>query len=248
MGGGDDDPVSRVAGPLSSLVTRFDAMHETMQQGNTNLHGPLGAISEAIGKMDGASKGGMDPQVMAQIADAIGKFGATQAAPAAAGDDGAKRERGANARGARVDHRATGPHSGQYDPDDRAAGRGADRSQQAARRVGGRDDAAGEQTAPLGCATTARHRGIKRDTSHGSNRNATGALSVTDDTNGDFSERPITGLRKKVPFKQVQQTQQAREEEGLDEGEDTEVSAAPHREQDASPRRRVKLEPPFDEA
>ena len=78
MGGGADDPVARVAGPLSSLVQRMEALHETMS-GSSQLSAPLAGIQEAISaavsqlQTEGVASrgGGVNAETMQQLIAAL---------------------------------------------------------------------------------------------------------------------------------------------------------------------------------
>ncbi len=87
MGGGDDDPVTRMVGPLTGLVEGVDAMRAALG-GNSQVADKLDALRASLERAsaqasEGRTSAALDPAILTQLTEAMSRMSAPQAAPPA---------------------------------------------------------------------------------------------------------------------------------------------------------------------
>ncbi len=253
MGGGDDDPVSRVAGPLSSLVQQMESLQTTMQNGS-QLHMPLSDIRDAITRAveriqekGVASRGsGLNPELIEHLTDLAANGGARNGSNGH--DDMPKDDERMEALLQRQTLMFEGALGAIRDLADTQL-RSNEQSAQALQAI----QKWMSQTPPALKAPPA-------GTTTAAPGSSTGEKETSAASTG-FGERPLTGVKKRVPFKEAQKAQDeassdaegasSQDEDATSKSEQEEESAArtPNRDSD-SPNAAlpgVRLEPPFED-
>ena len=265
MGGGDNDPVSRVAGPISSLVQRVEELQGVFQ-GNSQLNTPLEGIRDAITtavaqlQTEGvASKAnenqqsaGLSPQVIEQLTAAIAAMGANN------GNNGNHSD-----QVEALLQRQTLMFEGAFGAIEKLADAQANSNRQSADTL--RSIEKLMQSAPVALKTPPPG-------ALGGSAPVTGQgrTSSSGDGGSGFGDRPLTGVKKRLPFKEARK--QTAEHEAVsrdDPPSDTEASDAsanasspqeksqteetkparaqePKEPQGGKKKGKVRLEPPFD--
>ncbi|MEC9441432.1 MAG: DNA repair ATPase [Myxococcota bacterium] len=267
MGGGDNDPVSRVAGPISSLVQRVEELQGVFQgnsQLNTPLEGIRDAITTAVAQLqtegvasksnEGQQNTGLSPQVIEQLTAAIAAMGASNS-------NNGKHSDQVEA----LLQRQTLMFEGAFGAIEKLADAQANSNRQSADTL--RSIEKLMQSAPVALKTPPPG-------SFGgapvAGQGHTMPASSSGDGGGGFGDRPLTGVKKRLPFKEARK--QTAEHEAIsrdDPPTEDEASSAPANTSspqeapltnEANPARaqepneaqggkkkgKVRLEPPFD--
>lgn len=274
-GGGDNDPVSRVAGPLSSLVQGVEELRGAMQN-QSGLNTPLNDIRDAISaamqslQQEGikaqeqderANQGGMSAEAMQQMVMAMQQLATAQQAPAAAQLPAP--EVNVHSDTAHIEallQRQTLMFEGVLNNLSTLADHQLQANKQGAEALQSIEKTL-SQGSPLRMppmsAAPVQYVAVQGAPAQGV---APAATQGTAPAQGFVAgERPLTGVKKRVPFKQVQQSQgqgALQTGEGRTEDDDeaydapaTQKMAAVPTEPDAPATQKmpaVKLEPPFE--
>ena len=261
MGGsGDNDPVSRVSGPLSSLVQSIEELKGSMQDQsalNTPLLGIRDAIAHAMERLQSEgiaqrqqqeerSRGGFDAEGMQQMIEAIQQLAKTNSAPQQAPAQLPAPEVNITADNAHIEsllQRQTTMFEGVLSHIAKIADNQLETSRQSADALKSLEKTLAQGTGlrmpPMAVASVHPQAHAAVVTGQAGATVAPAATQAQASPQGFAAgERPLTGLKKRVPFKEVQKQQESEVSE-VDEAEEGE--APPTQKMPA-----VKLEPPFE--
>ena len=237
MGGGQDDPVSRVAGPLSSLVQQVASLHSTMQE--RGLRHPLGDIRDAISAAverfatESASmhhKSALDPALVEQLAALATRRDEDASSKSATSTEHVEALLQLQTS---MFEGALGALRDLADAQSRSTQQSAE-ALRAIEKMMGQQPVVLRSPPPTASATTA----------------AMGAPAPGEENGSAFVTRPLTGVKQRVPFKE-----KIKNGKGRSQGDEiSETVVGTSRTEDDNPQEyegeetKVRLEPPFDEA
>jgi hypothetical protein len=244
MGGGADDPVARVAGPLSSLVQRMEALHETMS-GSSQLSAPLAGIQEAISaavsqlQTEGVASrgGGVNAETMQQLIAALAE---SNRAPVEQPVGNVQQADFGQVEA--LIQKQTLMFEGTLNALAQLADAQVRSNSQSAEVM-----RAIEKVLQSGAAM----RPLPPPVSVSSGPQTQQPARTGGGAAGGFKERPLTGMKQRVPFKDARKTAPAEPEPA--EAAPTQkmqaippVQDAPAQQPSSNKPKKVKLEPPFD--
>ncbi len=275
-GGGDNDPVSRVSGPLSSLVQSIEELRGTVQN-QSALNAPLNDIRDAIStamerlqqegiksaEQQQSNQGGLSAEAMQQMVEAMQQLARAQQpqqlpAPEVNVSSPEVNVHSDTAHIEALLQRQTLMFEGVLNNLSKLADSQLEANKQGAEALKSIEKTLSQgnplrmppmSAAPVQYVAAAPAQGV-----------APAATQTAAQTQGFAAgERPLTGVKKRVPFKQVQQQKQ---QEGLQTGQGqtedddesyeapaTQKMAAVNVEEDGPATQKlpaVKLEPPFE--